>query len=53
MKENAFIDSDVILDLLQERKPFFEDSQNLFSLIELQRSDVSALNTMPSNRFTR
>jgi predicted nucleic acid-binding protein len=30
----TFIDSDIILDLLQERKPFFKDALTLFALIE-------------------
>ena len=34
MKEQIFLDTDVILDLVFERKPFFYDSQKLFSLIE-------------------
>ena len=34
MKDKIFLDTDVILDLVLERKPFFYDSQKLFSLIE-------------------
>ena len=34
MKEQIFLDTDVILDLVFERKPFFYDSQKLLSLIE-------------------
>ena len=30
----TFVDSDIILDLLQERKPFFKDALTLFALIE-------------------
>lgn len=32
--EKVFIDSDIILDLLQERAPFFKDSIKIFTLIE-------------------
>ena len=31
---NLFIDSNVVLDFLLERQPFFEDSKKIFSLIE-------------------
>ncbi len=34
MKEKIFIDTDVILDLVFERKPFFYNSQKIISLIE-------------------
>ena len=34
MKESIFLDTDVILDLIFERKPFFYDSQKIISLIE-------------------
>jgi len=34
MKEKIFIDTDVILDLVFERKPFFYDSQRILSLVE-------------------
>jgi predicted nucleic acid-binding protein len=34
MTEKVFIDSDIILDLVLKRDPFFVDSQRLFSLIE-------------------
>jgi predicted nucleic acid-binding protein len=34
MTEKLFIDSDIILDLVLKREPFFNDSQRLLSLIE-------------------
>lgn len=34
MKEKIFIDTDVILDVVFERSPFFYDSQKVLSLIE-------------------
>ena len=34
MKEKIFIDTDVILDVVFERRPFFHDSQRVLSLIE-------------------
>lgn len=34
MKEKVFIDTDVILDLVFARKPFFYDSQRILSLVE-------------------
>jgi predicted nucleic acid-binding protein len=34
MKEKVFLDTDVILDVIFERKPFFYDSQKILSLIE-------------------
>lgn len=34
MKKKIFIDTDVILDLVFERKPFFYDSQKILSLVE-------------------
>ena len=34
MKEKIYIDTDVILDVVFERKPFFYDSQKILSLIE-------------------
>ena len=34
MKEKIFIDTDVILDVVFERKPFFYQSQKILSLIE-------------------
>lgn len=34
MKEKIFIDTDVILDVVFERRPFFNDSQKVLSLIE-------------------
>jgi len=34
MKDKIFIDTDVILDLVFERKPFFYDSQRILSLVE-------------------
>lgn len=34
MKEKIFIDTDVILDVVFERRPFFHDSQKVLSLIE-------------------
>lgn len=32
--DKVYIDSDIILDLIQRREPFFEESLNLFILIE-------------------
>lgn len=32
--KNIFIDSDVILDVLTERKPFYSESRKLFDVIE-------------------
>ena len=32
--DKVFVDSDILLDLIQEREPFFKDSIHLFSLIE-------------------
>ena len=37
MKQKIFIDSDVILDVLLHRDPFFIDSQRVFSQIELNK----------------
>jgi predicted nucleic acid-binding protein len=34
MNDKIFIDTDVILDLVFERKPFFYDSQRVLSLVE-------------------
>ncbi len=34
MKKKIFIDTDVILDLVFERKPFFYDSQKILTLVE-------------------
>jgi len=34
MKDKIFIDTDVILDVVFERKPFFYDSQKILALIE-------------------
>ncbi len=34
MKEKIFIDADVILDVVFERKPFFYHSQKILSLVE-------------------
>ncbi len=34
MKEKIFIDTDVILDLVFERKPFFYNSQKIISLMD-------------------
>ena len=34
MKKKIFIDTDVILDIAFERKPFFYDSQKILSLVE-------------------
>lgn len=34
MKEKIFIDTDIILDVVFERRPFFYDSQKVLSLIE-------------------
>lgn len=34
MKEKIFLDTDVILDLVFERKPFFRNAQKILSLVE-------------------
>jgi predicted nucleic acid-binding protein len=34
MTEKIFIDTDIILDVVLEREPFFSDSQKLLSLVE-------------------
>ena len=34
MTEKIFIDTDIILDVILEREPFFSDSQKLLSLVE-------------------
>ena len=34
MKKNIFIDSDIVLDLLAKREPFYHHSASLFSLID-------------------
>ena len=34
MKEKIFIDTDVILDLVFEREPFFYDAQKILALVE-------------------
>jgi predicted nucleic acid-binding protein len=34
MMDKVFMDSDIILDLMQKRDPFFEESLDLFTLIE-------------------
>jgi len=39
MKERIFLDTDVILDLVLERKPYCYDSQRILSLIE--RDEIS------------
>ena len=43
--KNIFVDSDIILDLLLERKPFYNPSAELFNLIEEKKvhASVSAL----------
>ena len=35
--DKLFIDSDIILDLIQKREPFFGDSLHLFTMIEEQK----------------
>jgi predicted nucleic acid-binding protein len=42
---NVFIDTDVIVDLLIDRKPFSEDAATIFSLIEMKKikGHISAL----------
>lgn len=32
--DRVFVDTDIILDLIQEREPFFQDAVKLFSLME-------------------
>lgn len=49
MKNRAFIDSDIILDLLTKREPFYHDAAKLFSLsyekkVELFTSAVVFMN---------
>jgi predicted nucleic acid-binding protein len=43
--KNIFVDSDIILDLLLDREPFFTPSAELFNLIEARKvhASVSAL----------
>ena len=33
-KQNVFLDSDILLDVIFERKPHFKDSQHILALIE-------------------
>ena len=45
-----FIDTNIVIDLLSKREPFFEESANLFSLadkkiIELSISSLTIANT--------
>lgn len=48
--KRVFIDTNIIIDLLSRREPFYEESANLFSLadrklIELNMSSLSVANT--------
>jgi predicted nucleic acid-binding protein len=51
MKKNIFIDSDIILDLLLERKPFFYPSAELFNVIESGKINASVSALHFSNLF--
>lgn len=59
MMKNLFIDTDIILDLLTERQPFYEFSAELFSLadqkmitINVSSLSFSNLNYILSKHFT-
>ncbi|HRN36247.1 MAG TPA: PIN domain-containing protein [Flavobacteriales bacterium] len=48
--EKVFVDTNVVLDLLQERKPFFKEAQQLFSMgdrgeLKLFISSLTVANT--------
>ncbi len=51
MNKRVFIDSDVILDLLQERPPFFNDSIEIFNLIETGKIEGFVSPLIFSNLF--
>ncbi|MDH5718746.1 MAG: PIN domain-containing protein [Spirochaetia bacterium] len=40
MKHRLFLDSDVILDLLLKREPFFKNSQKIFDLAEKKKINI-------------
>lgn len=47
--EKVFVDTNIVIDLLAKREPFYEDAQNLFTLsdkkeIELQISSLTFAN---------
>ena len=49
MMENVFVDTNVVIDLLAKREPFYKDAQDLFTLadkknIQLQISSLSFAN---------
>lgn len=49
MKEKVFLDTNIVLDVLGKREPFFEAANNLFKLgekgeIELQISSITFIN---------
>ncbi len=38
--ENVFVDTDIVLDLLYKRKPFYDHSARLFSLADQQKDQL-------------
>lgn len=51
MKEKIFLDTDVILDLLLDKKPFCISSQKIFALIEQNKIEGSTSSLILSNSY--
>ena len=47
--ENIFVDTDIILDLLSFREPFYESAANLFSLADQKKIRISVSSLSFSN----
>ena len=51
MKPKLFIDTDIILDLMAKREPFFKSAMKLFSLIDEKKVDAFTTPVVFSNLF--
>ena len=51
MKQTAFVDTDIVLDLLARREPFYEAAARLFSLAETGNISLSVSSLTFANLF--
>jgi len=51
MKQPVFVDTDIVLDLLARREPFYEAAAHLFSLAETDRISLSVSSLTFANLF--
>ena len=51
MKQSAFVDTDIVLDLLARREPFYDAAAHLFSLAETGNISLSVSSLTFANLF--